>query len=41
LLRHGRVECFGAKRADVQAIVAETALTELVAWLREVRRGKC
>lgn len=41
LLRHGRVECFGAKRADVQAIVAETALAELVAWLREVRRGKC
>jgi nicotinamide-nucleotide amidase len=36
-LRHGRVECPGAKRAEVQAIVAEAVLTELVAWLREER----
>ena len=36
-LRRGRVECPGAKRGDVQAIVAETALAELVAWLREER----
>ena len=36
-IRRGRVECPGAKRTEVQAIVAETALAELVAWLREER----
>ncbi len=36
-VRHGFIECHGAKRTDVQAIVAEAVLTELVAWLREVR----
>jgi nicotinamide-nucleotide amidase len=36
-LRRGRVECPGAPRTEVQAIVAETALAELVAWLREER----
>lgn len=37
-LRHGRVECPGAARVMAQAIVADAALAELVAWLRE-RRG--
>jgi len=36
-LRHGRVECPGAKRIEVQEIVAEAALAELVAWVREAR----
>jgi nicotinamide-nucleotide amidase len=36
-LRRGRVECPGAQRTEVQAIVAEAALAELVAWLREER----
>jgi nicotinamide-nucleotide amidase len=36
-LRRGRVECPGAKRVEVQVIVAETVLAELVAWLREER----
>lgn len=36
-LRHGFIECHGARRTDVQAIVAEAVLTELVAWLREER----
>ncbi len=36
-LRRGRVECPGATRTEVQAIVAEAALAELVAWLREER----
>jgi nicotinamide-nucleotide amidase len=36
-IRRGRVECPGESRGDVQAIVAETALAELVAWLREER----
>jgi len=36
-LRHGCVECYGSKRVEVQAIVAEAALAELIAWLREVR----
>lgn len=35
--RHGRVECPGAKRIEAQAMVAEAALAELVAWVREVR----
>jgi len=36
-VRHGRVECPGAARVLVQAIVADAALAELVAWLRERR----
>ncbi len=36
-VRHGFIECHGAKRTEVQAIVAEAVLTELVAWLREER----
>ncbi len=39
-MRHGRVECPGAKRVEVQAIVAEAALAELVAWLREGREAE-
>ncbi len=35
--KHGRVECPGASRTDAQAIVADAALAELVAWLREQR----
>ena len=35
----GRVECPGAKRIDVQAIVADAALAELVAYLRAFRGG--
>jgi nicotinamide-nucleotide amidase len=35
--RHGRVECPGASRVEAQVIVAEAALAELVAWLREDR----
>ena len=34
-VRHGRVECPGASRVGAQEIVAEAALAELVAWLRE------
>ncbi len=34
-LRHGRVECPGELRTEVQAIVAAAALAELVAFLRE------
>ena len=34
-VRHGRVECPGASRVEAQEIVAEAALAELVAWLRE------
>lgn len=33
-VRHGRVECPGASRTEVQALVAEAALAELVAWVR-------
>lgn len=36
-VRHGFIECRGAMRTEVQAIVAEAALGELVAWLREAR----
>jgi nicotinamide-nucleotide amidase len=36
-MRHGRVECPGATRTDTQKIVADAALAELVAFLREVR----
>ena len=35
--RHGRIECPGATRTDAQKIVADAALAELVAFLREVR----
>ena len=38
-MRHGRVECPGAKRVAAQEMVAAAALAELVAWLRE-RRAK-
>jgi nicotinamide-nucleotide amidase len=37
LVRHGRVECPGEPRVEVQAIVAAAALAELVAILRELR----
>jgi nicotinamide-nucleotide amidase len=37
-LRHGRVECPGEPRAEVQKMIAGAAVAELVAWLREVRR---
>jgi nicotinamide-nucleotide amidase len=36
-VRHGRVECPGASRTDAQKIVADAALAELIAFLREVR----
>jgi nicotinamide-nucleotide amidase len=36
-VRHGRVECPGATRVEAQTIVATAALTELVAYLREIR----
>lgn len=36
-LRHGRVECPGASRVEAQAMVAEAAIAELVAMLRELR----
>ncbi len=36
-LRRGWIECPGASRTDAQAIVAEAALAELVAFLHEVR----
>ncbi|MCX6955496.1 MAG: nicotinamide-nucleotide amidohydrolase family protein [Verrucomicrobia bacterium] len=36
-MRHGRVECPGASRTEAQAIVAEAALAEVVAWIREER----
>ena len=36
-VRHGRVECPGASRVEAQAIVAEAALAELVAWVRAER----
>lgn len=38
-VRHGRVECPGASRVAVQEIVAEAALAEVVAWVREGRTG--
>ena len=37
-LRTGRVECPGATRLQVQAIVADALLAELVAYLREIGR---
>ena len=36
-VRSGRVECPGATRVDAQMIVAEAALAELVAYLRQFR----
>lgn len=36
-MRHGRVECPGEPRAEVQAIVADAAVAELVAFLRALR----
>jgi nicotinamide-nucleotide amidase len=36
-VRHGRVECPGATRIDAQAIVADSVLAELVAYLGEIR----
>ncbi len=35
MMRHGRVECPGAKRVETQAMVAEAALAELIAWMRD------
>lgn len=35
----GRIECPGATRVDAQQIVAEAVVTELVAYLRELRRS--
>ena len=34
---HGRIECPGCNRTQVQAIVADAVLAELVAWLQEIR----
>jgi nicotinamide-nucleotide amidase len=36
-VRSGRVECPEANRIEAQSIVADAALTELVAYLRELR----
>jgi nicotinamide-nucleotide amidase len=36
-VRHGRVECPGESRTATQAIVAETAVAELVEYLRGLR----
>lgn len=36
-VRTGRVECPGATRVDAQIFVADAVLTELIAYLREVR----
>jgi nicotinamide-nucleotide amidase len=36
-LRHGRVECPGAKRVAAQTMVAAAALAELTAWLHAER----
>ncbi|MBL9203156.1 MAG: CinA family protein [Opitutaceae bacterium] len=36
-VKSGRVECPGATRTDAQAIVADAAIAELVAYLRESR----
>lgn len=38
-VRSGRVECPGAKRTDVQAMVADAVLGELLAYLQEWRRA--
>jgi len=36
-LRHGRIDCPGARRIEVQAIVAAATLAELVSFIRELR----
>src|SRR5687767_6918198 len=36
-LRSGRVECPGVSRVDAQMIVADAVLTELIAYLGEIR----
>jgi nicotinamide-nucleotide amidase len=36
-VRSGRVECPGATRTDAQAFVADAAIAELIAYLRELR----
>jgi nicotinamide-nucleotide amidase len=36
-VRHGRIECPGCSRIESQSIVADAALAELIAWLRELR----
>jgi nicotinamide-nucleotide amidase len=38
-VRHGRVECPGATRIDAQRMVADAVLTELVAYLGQLRRA--
>jgi nicotinamide-nucleotide amidase len=38
VFRHGRIECPGASRIETQAMVAEAAIAELTAFLREVRK---
>lgn len=38
-IRSGRVECPGAKRVEAQGLVAEAVVAELIAYLREFRRG--
>lgn len=37
VLRHGRIECPGAKRTEVQALVADAVLAELAAFVRAQR----
>lgn len=39
-LRGGRIECPGASRIEAQAIVADAVLTELAAYLRDLRSRK-
>lgn len=36
-VRHGRVECPGARRIDAQTIVADAVLAELIAYVAELR----
>ena len=36
-LIHGRIECPGCSRVEVQTIIADAALAELVTWLQELR----
>lgn len=38
--KRGRVECAGATRVEVQQMVADVALAELIAVLREVRHAR-
>lgn len=38
-VRSGRVECPGARRVEVQAIVADAVIAEVMGYLREVREG--